>query len=86
LSAALNDELENAEYRFDENFGFEVPTAVDGVDTIILDPRQTWDDKAAYDAQAAKLSAMFRDNFQKFEEHVDLEVQDAAPRFLEAAE
>ena len=72
--------------RIDTNFGFMVPVAVDGIDSQILNPRETWADKAGYDAQAAKLSAMFRDNFEKFSDHVDLEVNDAAPRFLEAAE
>ena len=57
-----------------------------GVPAEVLDPRVAWADKAAYDAQATRLSSMFRDNFDKFEGHVDLEVMDAAPVFLEAAE
>lgn len=86
LAAALEGELDQTEMRVDPNFGFLVPINVDGVETQILTPRDTWADKAGYDAQAAKLSAMFRDNFEKFSNHVDLEVNDAAPRFLEAAE
>ncbi len=86
LSAALSGDLDQVEMRIDTNFGFKVPVAVDGVDNQILNPRETWADKVGYDAQAAKLSAMFRDNFEKFSDHVDLEVNDAAPRFLEAAE
>ena len=86
LTAALNGELDAAEFRLDPNFGFEVPVMVEGVDTTMLDPRQTWPDKDAFDAQAAKLAAMFRDNFEKFSGSVDVEVMDAAPRFLEAAE
>lgn len=86
LAAALGGELNNADMRIDPNFGFAVPKAVEGIDDQILDPRATWNDKSAYDAQAAKLVSMFRDNFDKFTSHVDLEVNDAAPRLLEAAE
>mgnify|MGYP000725357263 CR=1 FL=1 len=86
LKAALSGELKDAEYRTDPNFGFAVPVAVAGVDSTILDPRSTWADVKAYDAQAVKLAAMFTENFEKFAAHVDLDVMDAAPRFLEAAE
>ncbi|QBK29384.1 phosphoenolpyruvate carboxykinase [Roseitalea porphyridii] len=86
LKAALDGTLDDAEYRTDPNFGFAVPIAVDGVDSTILDPRSTWADKAAYDEQARRLASMFRDNFDRFADHVDLEVMDAAPVFLEAAE
>ena len=60
--------------------------AVPGVDAKILNPRDTWADKAAYDAQARKLVAMFRDNFKKFEAHVGPDVLQAAPQLAEAAE
>ena len=52
----------------------------------ILNPRDTWADKAAYDAQAKKLVQMFRDNFKKFEAHVGPDVLQAAPVLAEAAE
>jgi phosphoenolpyruvate carboxykinase (ATP) len=80
LNAALDGSLADAEFRTDENFGFEVPVAVPGVDPAILSPRDTWADKAAYDATAAKLVRLFNDNFAKFEAHVDKGVRDAAPR------
>jgi phosphoenolpyruvate carboxykinase (ATP) len=79
LNAALDGSLNNVEFRADENFGFEVPVSVPGVDSIILDPRGTWADKADYDATAAKLVKLFTDNFAKFEAHVDAGVRDAAP-------
>ena len=47
-----------------------VPTALDGIDAKILDPRSTWSDVAAYDEQAAKLAQMFLDNFAQYETHV----------------
>lgn len=79
LTAALEGALKNANFRIDENFGFEVPTAVEGIDTTILTPRSTWADKAAYDAQAKKLAGMFIKNFEKFVPHVDKDVLKAAP-------
>ncbi len=67
-------------------FGFSVPTEVKGVDSRILDPRETWADKAAYDAQAKRLVGMFADNFGKFETQVDSEVAAAGPALRQAAE
>ena len=79
LNAALDGSLNDAEFRTDPNFGFEVPIAVPGVDSTILDPRETWADKEAYDDQAAKLVKLFIDNFAPFEAHVDDGVKEAAP-------
>ncbi len=86
LSAALDGTLANVEMRVDPHFRFRVPVAVPGVDSKILNPRDTWADKAAYDAQATKLVRMFRENFRKFESHVDPEVLQAAPQLAQAAE
>ena len=86
LAAALDGSLNGAEFRTDPNFGFAVPVSVPGVDAAILDPRSTWADKAAYDAQARRLVGMFIDNFGKFETHVDASVKGAAPMLREAAE
>jgi phosphoenolpyruvate carboxykinase (ATP) len=86
LAAALEGKLDNAQYRTDENFGFEVPLAVEGVDAQLLDPRKTWQEKAEFDAQASRLVAMFASNFKKFADHVDGEVLSAALMRLEAAE
>ncbi|RVD66703.1 phosphoenolpyruvate carboxykinase [Mesorhizobium sp. M7A.F.Ca.ET.027.03.2.1] len=91
LAAALDGSLKTAEFRTDPHFGFEVPVAVPGVDSaildpMILDPRATWADKAGYDRQAARLVGMFAVNFEKFESHVDAVVLGAAPRMQEAAE
>lgn len=86
LSEALNGNLNNSEFRTDDNFGFQVPTLVDDVDTLILNPRDTWADKEAYDIQAQKLVGMFHANFKKFEAHVDSDVLAAAGKKLAAAE
>ncbi len=86
LNAALAGELDRAQMRTDANFGFAVPIAVDGVDARILNPRETWTDKAAYDAQAKRLVAMFVGNFTKFEDHVGADVRAASPMVQLAAE
>ncbi len=79
LNAALDGSLNHVAFRADANFGFEVPVSVPGVDTAILNPRDTWADKADYDATAAKLVKLFTDNFARFEAHVDAAVLAAAP-------
>ena len=78
LTAALEGSLNEVEFRKDENFGFDVPVSVPGVDDQLLDPRQTWADKAAYDVQAAKLVTMFADNFEQYVPHIDDDVKAAA--------
>ena len=79
LNAALDGSLNDVEFRKDPNFGFEVPVAVPGVDSTILDPRATWADKDEFDATAHKLVQLFVDNFGQFESHVDEGVRKAAP-------
>ncbi len=79
VAAALSGALEDAEHRTDPIFGVKVPTAVPGVPPQLLDPRSTWAEPAAYDAQAQKLAGMFRDNFKKFEGEVPDSVRKAGP-------
>ncbi|HBG97321.1 MAG TPA: phosphoenolpyruvate carboxykinase (ATP) [Rhodobacteraceae bacterium] len=78
LKAALDGTLDGVATRRDPNFGFDVPCAVAGVDAALLDPRRTWNDPAAYDAQARKLVAMFVANFAQYEPHIDDEIKAAA--------
>jgi phosphoenolpyruvate carboxykinase (ATP) len=78
LSAALDGSLNAVNFRRDENFGFDVPTSVPGVDSSLLDPRSTWADPKAYDAQAAKLVAMFAENFGQYLPYIDADVKAAA--------
>ncbi len=80
LNAALDGSLNDAEFRKDPYFGFEVPVAVPGVDTSILDPRSTWADQDEYDRTAAKLVDLFVDNFAEFAEHVEDGVKAAGPK------
>ncbi|MFN3823785.1 MAG: phosphoenolpyruvate carboxykinase [Pseudorhodobacter sp.] len=78
LTAALDGSLASGTFRRDPNFGFEVPVSVAGVDPSLLDPRTTWPDKVAYDAQAAKLVQMFADNFGQYVPFIDPDVKAAA--------
>ena len=78
LSAALDGSLGKAAFRRDPNFGFEVPVMVSGVDKDLLNPRETWADKAGYDAQAARLVKMFCDNFGQYLPFIDADVKAAA--------
>ncbi|MBP9950375.1 MAG: phosphoenolpyruvate carboxykinase (ATP), partial [Cypionkella sp.] len=80
LTAALNGTLAKAEFRRDPNFGFDVPVSVAGVDDALLDPRQTWADGEAYDAQSRKLVGMFARNFDQYVPHIDADVKAAAIR------
>ena len=79
LHAALSGELAGVEYRTDPVFGFDVPVAVPGVQSSLLDPRLTWADPAAYDEKARQLAQMFRKNFERFED-VSPGVAAAGPR------
>ena len=85
LSAALDGSLNRAEFRTDPYFGLSVPTSAPGVDPTILEPRKTWASEAEFAETASRLVAMFRDNFAKFEPHVDETVRAAAPAASEAA-
>jgi len=79
VHAALEGKLAGASFEADPVFGLEVPTAVPGVPSKVLRPRDTWADGAAYDAAAAKLAKMFSDNFAKFADEVSAEVRGAGP-------
>ena len=63
VTAALNGNLENVEYKHHDIFNVDYPISCPGVPENNLDPREMWQDKDAYDLQANKLAQMFVDNF-----------------------
>ncbi|MDN5862626.1 MAG: phosphoenolpyruvate carboxykinase (ATP), partial [Salinisphaera sp.] len=63
LNAALAGALDDVETTVHPIFKLQMPTSCPGVPAEILDPRKTWADPEAYDAQAEKLRTMFRENF-----------------------
>jgi phosphoenolpyruvate carboxykinase (ATP) len=80
VHSLLKGDLHSAPLDTDPIFGLQVPKHVAGVPDEVLNARNTWSDKAAYDEQAKKLAGMFRDNFSKFEKHVSDAVRAAGPR------
>lgn len=66
VTAALTGTLEQEEFELHPVFNVLVPKACAGVPGEVLDPRLSWDDKSAYDKQAAKLAGMFVENFKQF--------------------
>jgi phosphoenolpyruvate carboxykinase (ATP) len=80
IDAVLSGELDDADLRTDPVFGLHIPKHIPGVPDEVLDPRGTWSDATAYDAAAAKLAGMFRENFRKFEDNVAAGVKAAGPK------
>jgi phosphoenolpyruvate carboxykinase (ATP) len=79
LNAALDGSLNEAEFREDPYFGFEVPVAVARRRDQAADPRGAWADADEYDKTAQELVRKFIDNFEQFADHVDESVRQAAP-------
>jgi len=79
VRAALKGQLADVPMRTDPTFGFEVPLECPDVPSEFLSPRDTWQDKAAYDRQAQLLAEMFRENFALFESQVDPATRAAGP-------
>jgi len=80
LRAALDGSLARAEFVRDPFFGLMMPKHVPGVPDLVLNPRETWADKAAYDRQAAHLVSLFERNFATFAGAVGEDVREAAIR------
>jgi len=79
IRAALAGLLDKVSTRREPVFGLAVPQHVAGVSDHLLDPRQTWKDPVAYDAQAGKLTTLFRKNFEQFADSVSPAVRGAGP-------
>jgi phosphoenolpyruvate carboxykinase (ATP) len=65
VNAALSGELDDVKYTLDTNFHVQVPESCPGVPTEMLIPKNTWQDKEAYDVAARKLAKQFSDHFDK---------------------
>ena len=66
VRAAIEGKLNDVETIQDGVFGLNIPVAVEGVPSEVLNPREAWADKAAYDKKAAELAELFNNNFKKF--------------------
>ena len=81
LKAALNGSLNNVKFEKDPIFGMEVPTSCPGVDDpSMLITKNTWSDKAAYEAKANELAKKFVENFKQYEKDTDPKITAAAPK------
>jgi phosphoenolpyruvate carboxykinase (ATP) len=67
VSAALNGELHESEFVTEPAFGLHIPVSCPGVPTEVLNPRNAWADKEAYDQTASELAAKFEENFKQFD-------------------
>ncbi|QEA39194.1 phosphoenolpyruvate carboxykinase [Pistricoccus aurantiacus] len=79
ISAIQSGALKDVETRIIEGLNLQVPTAVPGVDSILLDPRQTWQDQDAYRRHARELIGEFVENFKKFD-GIDPAIVQAGPQ------
>lgn len=79
ITAALEGKLRDVEYHQLNVFGLNIPTQVPGVPAEILNPKDTWKDKAGYDAKANELARAFNENFKKFAEYASKEIMEGAP-------
>jgi len=80
VTAALNGTLKDVPMVKDPIFNVMVPQSCPGVPSEVLNPKNTWKDKDAYDAMAKKLAKLFQDNFKQFADSVPAAVLEAAPK------
>jgi phosphoenolpyruvate carboxykinase (ATP) len=80
ITAALDGKLENVSYEKDPVFGFQMPSDCPEVPSDILNPRNTWADKKAYDEKAKYLAELFVKNFEKYESGASEATRKAAPK------
>ncbi len=82
ITAAMNGKLDNVEYQTQPIFELQIPTSCEGVPSEILNPKDTWADKAAFDETANNLAAQFVKNFEKFEAETSEAILSAAPKVM----
>lgn len=80
ITAALNGDLDKVKYEILPVFNFAIPVSCPNVPDEILNPRNTWSDKNAYDNTLAKLAEQFNKNFTQYEQGTAKEILAAAPK------
>jgi len=78
VNALVEGDLDKVQFEIEPSFGLSIPKEVPGVPSELLNPRNSWKDKAAYDKMAADLSARFEKNFEQFD--APREIKEAGPR------
>ena len=80
IAAVLNNTIDQGGYEDFSVFNFKVPKQVPGIDPVILQPENTWEDKSRYGTERLKLANLFQHNFKKFEAGVVAAITDAGPK------
>jgi len=79
ITAAIEHKLDNVVFHAHPVFGVSVPGSCPGVPYQILNPRDTWANKEAYDEKAKFLANAFKENFKKFESSSSQEIMAGGP-------
>ncbi|MEQ8517445.1 MAG: phosphoenolpyruvate carboxykinase (ATP) [Cytophagales bacterium] len=82
ITAALKGQINNVEFEKHPIFGLDVPISCPNVPSEILNPRNTWTDKDAYDNKANQLARAFVENFQKYEDFANADIMAGAPKAM----
>jgi phosphoenolpyruvate carboxykinase (ATP) len=83
VHAILSGSLDDVPTQIDRNFGIHVPLSVPDVPSEVLNPRNTWADKEAYQAQVSKLAGMFSSNEKKFGTDMPEDVRESGPHLIQ---
>ena len=79
IQTALDGSIHTEQFENFSVFNFQVPKKIQGIDTTILQPKNTWKDAAAYDIALNDLAQLFINNFKQFEAGVNEKIRQAAP-------
>ena len=82
ITAAMNGELDNVEFQTQSIFDLSIPTSCPNIPSDILNPKDTWDDKAAFDKTANNLAEQFVKNFEVYEAQTSEAILSAAPKVM----
>ena len=82
ISAALKGELNHVDYQNHPIFGLHMPKSCPEKPPEILNPKNTWSDKVAYDTKANQLAREFRTNFEPFNSDANDKILEAAPKVI----
>jgi phosphoenolpyruvate carboxykinase (ATP) len=85
ITAAMNGELADVDFKTHNVFGLAMPTSCPDVPTELLSPKDTWADNSKYDTTAEKLAASFVKNFAQYAGNANKEILDAAPKVSQEA-
>lgn len=79
INAIHDGSLAKAEYKTLPIFNLQYPSSLPGVDSKILNPRDSWSNQAEYDESLEKVASMFKDNFKKFDKDASEQVKSGGP-------